>query len=578
MSAVVAVPPIVFAALVGFCLFSALITTGLGAFVYAQKPDSRIHRLFLVLACAATYWALGEFFIWQADSYDGVLFWLKASSFWTVVIALTVHFIFAFTDTFPSKEAPRAAIIFAALYLPAIAFALIEIFTDWIFVVAYEPGVGYVYLPAVTHLVYLVEAAYFVLLMLCAAYVSFVSWRRAPGGKIRRQNFLVCIGVATVIVFGFLSVAVLPASGIHLPNLVFIGIVVFALLIVHAIHRYGLFTLSPETAVPDILRTMPDGLVLADLDGSIVAVNTSASEIFGIAGEDLIGRSVHSLISRESALAIRQALRAQGRVSDFEAGIGREEPRVVSIAGSIVRDRDDDLIGTVLIVRDITGRKASEAALRIANEKLSLLSRLTRHDIGNLVTALAGYLSLLEEDGNGRANERYLSLSIDIVEKVMSHLQFSREYQEIGSSKPVWQALGPMIDRAAAMLPHDGIEIRSSVAQVKVYADPLLFKVMYNLLENAIRHGKTITHVVISTDEAADGTLVLAFEDDGVGVGTAEKEKVFAFGYGKNTGFGLAFSREILSVTGIGIAETGTCGRGARFEIRIPHQAWRSSE
>lgn len=573
-----AVPQIVFEALVGFCLISALITTGLGAFVYAQKSDSRTHRLFLVLAFAATYWALGEFFIWQADSYGDALFWLKASSFWTVVIALTVHFIFSFTGTLTSKEAPLAAIIFGVLYLPAVVFALIEIFTDWIFVVAYEPGVGYIYLPAVAHPVYLIEAAYFILIMLCAAYVSFVSWWRAPRGKIRRQNRLVCIGVATVIVLGFLSVVVLPVNGIHLPNLVFIGIVVFALLIVHAIRRYGLFTLSPETAVPDILRTMPDGLILVDPDGSIVAVNASTSEIFGIGEEDLIGRPVASLISREADIAVRQVLREQGRVSDLEADIGGEEPRAASIAASLVRDQDGDLIGAVLIVRDITGRKASETALRIANEKLSLLSQLTRHDIGNLVTALAAYLSLLQENGNGRANERYLSLSIDLVEMIMGHLKFSREYQEIGSSKPVWQALAPMIDRAAAALPHAGIEIRSSVAQVKIYADPLLFKVMYNLLENSIRHGKALTRIFITTDKMADGTLVLAFEDDGVGVGTAEKEKVFAFGYGKNTGFGLAFSREILSVTGIDIAETGTCGRGARFEIQIPCQAWEYSE
>lgn len=307
-------------------------------------------------------------------------------------------------------------------------------------------------------------------------------------------------------------------------------------------------------------------------------MNASTSEIFGIAGKDLIGRSVASLISREADIAVRQALREQGRVSDLEADIGGEEPQAASIAASLVRDRDGDLIGAVLIVRDITGRKASETALRIANEKISLLSQLTRHDIGNLVTALAGYLSLLEEDGNGRANERYLSLSIDLVEKIMAHLQFSREYQEIGSSKPVWQALAPMIDRATAALPHDGVEIRSSVAQVNVYADPLLFKVMYNLLENAIRHGKTITHVAVTTDEKVDGTLVLAFEDDGVGVRTAEKDKVFTFGYGKNTGFGLAFSREILSVTGIDIAETGIFGRGARFEIQIPRRAWGSSE
>ena len=78
--------------------------------------------------------------------------------------------------------------------------------------------------------------------------------------------------------------------------------------------------------------------------------------------------------------------------------------------------------------------------------------------------------------------------------------------------------------------------------------------------------------------EEAGGSLVIVFEDDGVGVCGDEKGKIFRFGYGKNTGFGLAFSREILSVTDIGIAETGTEGRGARFEISIPRPGWRYPE
>jgi PAS domain S-box-containing protein len=563
--------------LAGFCLLSAFITCGLGFFVYAQKPESTVHRLFLALMLAATYWALGEYLIWQAGTYDGVLFWLKASSFWPLIIALTAHFILVFTGTALPRGVHRTFLL-AALYLSAVAFALIEIFTDWIYVVAYEPGTGYVYLPVQAHPVFLIETVCVILVMLLASYASFVSWRQATRERIHRQNRLVCVGISTVILFGALSGAILPIYGIHTPNLVFIGLVVFSLLIAHAIRRYGLFTLSPETAVPEILRTMPDGLVLADQDGRVVAVNESASEIFGVAEAGLVGRSVGSLIQDETYISIGQALAGKGRVSDVEVRIGQESPRFVSIAGSTVRDRDGEPAGIVLIVRDITGRKASETALRVANEKISMLSRLTRHDIGNLVTALSGYLSFLEEDRTGPNSGRYLSRSIDIVGKIIRHLQFSREYQEIGSSMPVWQPLGPMIDRAAEGLPRDGVRIEVQVARLEIYADPLSVKAVYNLMENAIRHGKTLTRVVIATEEQADGTLVLVFEDDGVGIRDEDKEQIFRYGYGENTGFGLAFSREILSVTGIGIAETGTFGKGARFEIRVPREAWRRSE
>ncbi len=568
----------VFAALVGFCLFSALITYSLGIFVYAQKPASAIHRLFLALMVAATYWALGEFFIWQAPDYGLFIFWLKASSVWTIVVALTVHFIIAFIDAIPSKGMKRALILGSSLYLPAVLFTLIGIFTDWIFIVAYEPGFGYVYFPVLTNPVCQIITLYYFLLIIWAVSAIFLSWQRAPHGRIRHQNCLVCAGIATVIFFGALSGAILPIFGIYTPNLVFIGIVIFSMLIAYAIRRYGLFVLSPETAVTDILRTMPDGMILADPDGHIIAVNESATEIFSDTEAGLVSRSIGSLIPNDAQRDIWQTIIEEASVSDFEVILSHEVPRVVSIAGSMVMDRDEKPAGIVLIIRDITGRKTSETALRIANEKISMLSQLTRHDISNLVTALSGYLTILEDDCDAEESGRYLSLSVDIVDKIIQHLEFSREYQEIGSERPVWQELEEMIGRAVHSLPHEGVDIDVRVIPVEIYADPLSEKVMYNLLENAIRHGETVKNIHITMEEETDGFLVVAFEDDGVGVGADEKEKIFRFGYGNNTGFGLAFSREILSVTDMGITETGTEGRGARFEMRIPRPGWRYPE
>lgn len=568
---------IVIAALAGFSLFSALITYGLGVFVYAQKTTSHIHRLFLAMTLAATYWALGEFFIWQAVDYAESLFWLKASSFWTITIALAVHFIISYTDAIPSRGRQRAILVGSSLYLPAVLFSLIEIFTGWIYVVTYEPGAGYVYLPVLTNPVCWIMLVYYFLIMVWAFFASYLSWRRVPEGTIRRQNCLVCIGIAAVIIFGSLSGGVLPVLGIHVPNMVFIGIVIFSVLIAYAIRRYGLFVLSPENAVMDILRTMPDGMVLTDRDERIIAGNRSLMEIFPDIETDYCGRTFSSLIGTDAFESIREAIGADRRVSDFEVILQNGEPRIISITGSIVLDQDEEPVGSVFILRDISDRKASETALRIANEKLSLLSQLTRHDISNLVTALYGYLTFLEEDRSSEASGRYVSLSLDIVDKIILHLRFSREYQEIGVKRPVWQRLETMIDRAASGLPYE-VDIRVSVAAVEIYADPLVEKVMYNILENAVRHGESVTNVLITTDEQADGTLVLAFEDDGTGVSDHEKETIFAFGYGKNTGFGLAFSREILSVTGIKIFETGTYGKGARFEIRVPRTGWRPPE
>jgi len=56
------------------------------------------------------------------------------------------------------------------------------------------------------------------------------------------------------------------------------------------------------------------------------------------------------------------------------------------------------------------------------------------------------------------------------------------------------------------------------------------------------------------------------------------KDRIFEKGFGKNTGFGLYLSRELLSIAGITIRETGEEGVGARFEMILPPGSWRFEE
>jgi signal transduction histidine kinase len=68
---------------------------------------------------------------------------------------------------------------------------------------------------------------------------------------------------------------------------------------------------------------------------------------------------------------------------------------------------------------------------------------------------------------------------------------------------------------------------------------------------------------------------VLVFEDDGAGIPAPMKEKIFERRYEDKTGVGLFLAREILSITGITIQETGTEGKGARFEMTVPKGMFR---
>jgi len=556
-----------------FCFLSGLITFGLGIFVYTKNPESSTNRLFLAVMLAATYWAFGEFFIWTSGGYDGSLFWLRASALWPFAVVLTFHFVLDFTrHAFARPE--NSWFLISTLYIPATIFSLFGILTDLTFTIGFQPDIGYIYMAARDSPVYQLESLYVVLLMIWAAYATCISWRNSKPGKIRRQNRLVFLSIMIVIFFGAISGIILPYYQIATPNFVFIGIVIFSLIITYASLRYGLFTLSPETAAREIIQLMPDGMILADRQGRIITANVSAGQIFGVPEHELPGKPVAAYLKDPDCTSIRQTLLDKHEILDYEAVIGPRNEISVSIAGSVITDPAGEPAGFILMIRDITSRKESEKALLDANKKISLLNQLTRHDISNLVTALGGYLVLIQEKKHDPDEESFLAVSLGIVEKITRHLQFSREYQEIGTNQPVWQSLKTMVDRAARDLLPGNVAITSTIPPLEIRTDPLAIKAFYNIFENAIRHGKKVTSIRVMT-EIPSSELIIVIEDDGIGIPDADKEHIFRYDFGKNTGLGLALSRDILLVTGITITETGIPDNGARFEIHVPTTGWR---
>ncbi|MDD3399113.1 MAG: ATP-binding protein, partial [Candidatus Methanomethylophilaceae archaeon] len=104
--------------------------------------------------------------------------------------------------------------------------------------------------------------------------------------------------------------------------------------------------------------------------------------------------------------------------------------------------------------------------------------------------------------------------------------------------------------------------------------DPILEKVFFNLMDNTVRHGAGATYARLSHRRERD-QLVIVWEDDGLGVEDEKKGSIFQRGFGQNTGFGLFMTKEVLEMLGMSIIETGTYGKGARFEIRVPMGMYR---
>jgi two-component system, sensor histidine kinase and response regulator len=224
-------------------------------------------------------------------------------------------------------------------------------------------------------------------------------------------------------------------------------------------------------------------------------------------------------------------------------------------------------------------RERIERDLAQANKKLQLMTSITRHDLVNQLTVLQGYLELAQvmNAAEPEKTANHIKKSLAVVGKTINTVQFTGDYQRIGVNSPVWHNVSDLINNSLKYTTLGAVAIENLIPPgTEIYADPLVEKVIFNLIENALRYGSTLTRIRFEFRTEGE-QAVITCEDDGIGIPNNEKERIFSYGYGTNTGMGLFLVREILAITKIIIRETGTKGEGARFEIIIPAGGFRTA-
>jgi PAS domain S-box-containing protein len=328
-----------------------------------------------------------------------------------------------------------------------------------------------------------------------------------------------------------------------------------------------------------LVETSPDIIWEIDPQGIFRYVSPQIQAVMGYTPEKLIGRSVIDLVPEKlKPLMVQELgrLSSEGDLSPFEVPARHHDGHtmVLEIRPSLT-GTNGKRGGFRGMAVDITERRRDEDALRQANKKLNLLSGITRHDIMNKLMALDGFVALLHNKIPDPSDNPYFSRITAASSQIANLIQFTKEYEKVGVHAPAWQDMRALVDAAGRDNAPGKVTLKNDLpAGTEVFADPLIAKVFFNLIDNAVRHGGTITTIRFSSEER-DGARVIVCADDGDGVPADEKERIFERGFGKNTGFGLALSREILDITGITIKETGEAGTGARFEIAVPKNQYR---
>lgn len=313
--------------------------------------------------------------------------------------------------------------------------------------------------------------------------------------------------------------------------------------------------------------------------GMFQYVNPRFAEIHGYTPSDLIGKvRLKDLVVPEEwetvAATLEEALPQENHYIHYTCREGKKDGSVVvvEVLGSrTIYQGELAVMGTLL---DVTEKVKAEHALQQVNNKLNLLSSITRHDILNHLTAVQGYMGLAMDATRDQKVRTYLNNATSVTNRTQSLLAFTRDYQNMGDKEPEWQDLMEVIFRSSPIISSPRMTLLVRLEGVEVLADLMLEKVFYNLMDNTLRHGEHATEIRLSYCETDKG-LTIIYEDNGVGISHAEKHLIFRRGYGKNTGFGLFLIREILAITGIGIDETGEPGKGARFEITVPRGHYR---
>ncbi|MBN1166856.1 MAG: PAS domain S-box protein [Methanospirillaceae archaeon] len=330
-----------------------------------------------------------------------------------------------------------------------------------------------------------------------------------------------------------------------------------------------------------ILLNVPALISFKDTNNRYIRVNPAVAQVMGRPVSEIEGKTLTELYPDIDDLFLQtdsEVIQSKNPKLGIIQKITNYNGETLWVQTDTVPliDEKGDVDGVLVVSTDITEAKRAKDAISHVNQKLNLLSSITRHDIGNELQILFGYMEMIQEEGVNPPVSTYLEKMILAVHHIQRQIAFTRDYQDIGVHSPIWQDVGGVISSVVRSVDVALIEIENTISGLEVYADPLMEKVFLNLIDNAKRYGEKITLIRFFADRE-DSMVRIICEDDGAGIPLEYKSKIFNRGYYKHTGFGLNLSREILDITKITIKETGVFGEGARFEILVPKGAFRFS-
>ncbi len=358
-----------------------------------------------------------------------------------------------------------------------------------------------------------------------------------------------------------------------------------------------------ERRLRGIVDGVADALVSVDARGAVVSVNRAAAALFGFVAEEMIGTAVTRILpeyaniegAHETAVVETTGRDARGTLFPVEFARGRDATN--ALAGE-----------RIVILRDITQRKAAEEAIRAAHDraveaadvKSQFLATMS-HEIRTPINAVVGMSELLLGTPLSDEARDYALTVRDSADSLLAIVNDILDFSKIEAGRmelesipfaPV-AALENATDILGAAARKKGLSLATYVApdvprRVLGDADRLR-QIFLNLIGNAVKftaQGSVTVRAVVERVEA-EKTVVLRFSVTDTGPGIAPDVAGHLFEpfrqadqstrrrYG-GTGLGLSISRRLVELMGGTIGFESDPGNGCDVLVHRAVRAGRA--
>jgi PAS domain S-box-containing protein len=559
-------------------IIASFICMSFGITVYSFNRRALINKVFAVMTLFAFIYAFTEAMMWQSSSYVSAFLWSKMGAIWPFFAALVLHFALVFTGS----KWLRNKVTYVFLYLPAVLFFIIGLFTDLINSSPIMEYWGYDDLLAHTLVTY-ISTLWVITLPVLSTILCYRYYRAAPEEDQRQERKFVAVGLAIPVFTYIVTNALFPIAGIYTPNLGHIAILFFAAFSGYAILKYDLFIFDAALAAENIISIMPDSLILADIKGKILSANKQLVDFLGYSKAELERQFISKFcLDDRQCLSLLEELSEKRAINDYELTFKTKygEKKNVLFSGAVVRSKTGRDIGLACIIHDITRHKEMEQKL-VRTERLALIGEIAGmvgHDIRNPLQGITSAVYLIKTNSDSRLTDEDREM-LEIIEEAIERsnkivndlLDYSREIKlDLRETTPK-----ALIDNLLSNLEIPrGIKFKDGTEkEPKIFVDAeKINRVFVNLAKNAFEampNGGTL-HI---KSAISNGNVIFSFSDTGIGISQDSISRLWTPLFttkAKGMGFGLAICRRFVEAHKGRISVESILGIGTTFTLTIP--------